>query len=145
MRSEDFSQGQACRAVSVSKDGATGWSKPVVDTALPDAVCFGSIHRYDENTILFSNIHTRLKIDSRVSVFGMRGTREPLGIRISIDDGGTWPVEPIYQANEAEYSDIFVKDRTIYSLYEQGWSEMNKYRTQSLKLARFNLQWIEDK
>jgi len=143
MRNEDFSQGQVFRAVTISRDGATGWTTPVLDRALPDAVCFGSIHRYDENTILFSNIHTDLKIDFKVTLFGMRGSREPLGIRVSHDDGKTWPKARIYQKDEAGYSDIFSHKGIIYSLYEQGWSKENKYRTQCLRLARFNLNWVE--
>ena len=144
MRNEDFSQGQVYRAITTSEDGAASWTKPELDRLLPDAVCFGSLHRYDEKTILFSNIHTDLITDFRVTLFGMRGAREPLGIRVSYDDGKSWPVARIYQQKEAGYSDIFVRDDVIYSLYEQGWRKNNKYRTKHLKLVRFNLEWVKN-
>src|SRR5262249_23178878 len=49
------------RIVTVSKDGATGWSKPSFDEALKEPICMGGIVRYstsppaDRNRILFCN------------------------------------------------------------------------------------------
>ncbi len=142
MRNEDASLGRIYRSVTVCEDGARGWTKPALDSELPDPVCFGSLCRYDEGTILFSNIHAVLKADFRFTVFGMRGPREPLGIRVSYDDGTTWPVSKIYCENEAGYSDITVRDGIILALYEQGWRKKNKYRTKYLKLSRFNMEWV---
>jgi sialidase-1 len=142
MRNEDYSLARVYRAVSISPDGATGWSVPRLDEQLPDALCFGSLHRYDEGTILFSNIHLELKTGFALRRLNLWGAREPLGIRVSYDDGKSWPVSKIYQHDEAGYSDINVRGGTIFSLYEQGWEKKNKYRTRYLKLVRFDLDWV---
>ncbi|MGV7929042.1 MAG: exo-alpha-sialidase [Spirochaetota bacterium] len=145
MRNEIFDSDRVYRAVSTSRDGARGWSRPAQDRGLPDAVCFGSLHRYDAHTILFSNVHRDLRVDWKLTLFKLWGPREPLGIRASFDDGKTWPVARIYRENEGGYSDIFVNRGVIYALYEQGWQKRNKYRTTCLRLARFNLDWVKDR
>ncbi len=145
MRNEIFDLDRVYRAYAISPNGISGWSAPQQDRGLPDAVCFGSLHRYDGNTILFSNIHYDLKTGIRLTFFKVWGAREPLGIRVSFDDGKTWPVARIYQSHEAGYSDIYVHKGTVYALYEQGWEKRNKYRTKYLKMARFNMAWIKGK
>ncbi len=144
MRNNEYSKDYAYRAVSISPDGATGWTESYLDTSLPDPVCFGSLHRYDENTILFSNCQYKLATSFSLLFFNLWGPREPLGIKVSFDDGKTWPISRVYQKDEAGYSDINVKNGIIYALYEQGWRKKNKYRTRYLKLVRFNLEWIKN-
>ena len=61
---------------------------------------------------------------------------------MSFDEGKSWPVSKIYQHDQAGYSDINVREGTIFSLYEQGWEKQNKYRTRYLKLVRFDLDWV---
>lgn len=142
MRNEEYSSDLVYRAVTISPNGATGWSRPVQDKALYDPICFGSLHRYDSNTIVYSGIHHRLKTNFALTFLNLWGPREPLGIRVSFDDGKTWPIEKICEKNETGYSDIFVRDGIIYLLFEQGWRKMNKYRTKYLRLYRFNLEWV---
>src|SRR5581483_4992340 len=51
------------RIVTVSRDGATGWSKPRFDDALLEPICMASIVRFskrpdhDKNRIVFANPH----------------------------------------------------------------------------------------
>ena len=72
--------GTKMRAVSISPDGSSNWSTPYFDEALNEPVCFGSLLRYDENTMLFVNPDTT---EGRT-----RGT-----VKVSYDDGKTWPVK----------------------------------------------------
>jgi sialidase-1 len=144
MRNEDFRLGHVVRAVSTSPDGAGDWTPVTLDPALPDPISFGAIHAYGGPTLLFANVHNGLEIDWRMTVFGYRGRREPLGIRVSYDDGASWPVAKILQRDEAGYVDLFARDGTIYALFEQGWRRNNHYRTKYLRLARFDLAWVED-
>jgi sialidase-1 len=144
MRNEDFRLGRVVRAVSVSPDGAHGWTSPRLDLSLPDPISFGSLQRYDERTILFANIHNGLVIDWRMKWFGIRGLREPLGIRASFDDAATWPVSRILARREAGYVDLAARDGVAYALFEQGWRRRNHYRTRTLMLARFDLTWLEN-
>ncbi|HDP81206.1 MAG TPA: exo-alpha-sialidase [Spirochaetes bacterium] len=144
MRNEIYDMDRVYRAVTVSRDGTKGWTTPALDTSLPDSICFGSIHRYDGKTILFSNAAGVLKTDHRLTFFDFRGPREPMVIRASLDDGKTWPFSRVYAPREGGYGDITVHKGTIYALYEQGWEKRNKYRTKYLKLARFNLPWVRN-
>ena len=54
------------RLVTVSPDGATGWSPPSFDDALLEPICMGGIVRYDpggKSLILFSNPHNLARED----------------------------------------------------------------------------------
>ena len=143
MRNEDSSQEQAFRAVSISRDGISNWSTPSLARALPDPISFASLHRFDSRTILFSNAASRLKLNFWPRLFGIRGPREPMAIRASYDDGKSWSHFRIYEREEGAYSDIAVRGTLVYILYEQGWRKENKYFAKYLKLARFNMRWLE--
>lgn len=119
------------RAVSFSKDGATGWTRPVFDEALNEPVCMGSIIRFPgKNTsrILFANPDSL-------------SDRRNLTIRMSNDEGKTWPVSKVLDAGRSGYSDLAVGiGGTIFCLYERGSSA--EHRVQFLTLAQFRLDWL---
>jgi Neuraminidase (sialidase) len=128
------------RAVSVSHDGATDWSDLRFDPQLPDPICMGSIFRYsqqpadDANRILFAKPHTP---NDRARV--------NLTVKLSNDEGRTWPVARSLEPGVSGYCDLAVAaDKTIYCFYERGSVDQNHYRTKSLCLARFNLPWLEN-
>ena len=65
-----------------------------------------------------------------------RGKRENLAIKLSRDDGETWPVNKTLEAGPSAYSDIAVlADGTVLCLYEKGTD---------IVAARFNLEWLTD-
>ena len=93
------------RAVTISETGYGGWPEPYFDKDLIDPLCFGSIGRYDKNTLLFVNCAS----DS---------SRTNLTLRASFDDGKTWRISHAL-APKAGYSDIAAgNDGKIYVLYE---------------------------
>src|SRR4029078_12012249 len=59
------------RLVTVSKDGATGWSTPKFDDALLEPICMGAIvllsteEKGGKNRILFCNPHNLAKADGK--------------------------------------------------------------------------------
>lgn len=118
------------RAVSVSPDGIQAWTTPAIDPALVDSGCFAGLVRYpgiNEETgtdgILFVNPNSSV-------------SREHLTLRLSTDNGKTWPHSKLIQLGGSAYADIAVgPDRTIYILYEKG-----PYN--HLTLARFTLDWL---
>lgn len=118
------------RAISVSKDGATNWSKPKMMDELDDPTCFGSVARltsddeYYTDRILSTNVN---------NVSG----RNNLVVKMSKDNGETWTQTKTIRANNAAYSDIAISNdkKEIYVLYEP-----NDLKT--LTLARFNLEWL---
>jgi sialidase-1 len=120
------------RAVSISADGATGWSKVRLDKALPEPICMGSIVRFsrktsgDKSRILFANPDNPKNRD-----------RKNVTVRLSYDEGKTWPVARSLEPGPSGYSDLAVgRDGTIYCFFERG------PRVESLCLARFNLDWL---
>jgi len=128
------------RGVSISPDGATGWSKMIYHTQLPEPVCMGSIIRLSEsprhkkNRILFANPHNP---DDR--------RRTNVTVKLSYDEGETWPVARSVEPGISGYSDLAAgPDGSIYCFYERGSVDTSHYRPAHLTVARFNLQWLTD-
>jgi sialidase-1 len=131
---------QRRRAVSLSRDGATGWSKLRYDPALPEPVCMGSLIRLtmrpgsDRNRLLFANPHNPVDRE-----------RKNLTVILSYDEGETWPVARSLEQGASGYSDLAAgPDGTIYCFYERGSTEKSAFRPRSLCLARFNLEWLTE-
>jgi sialidase-1 len=124
------------RLVTTSADGATGWSTPVFDDALWEPICMGGLVAYPEKpgTLLFSNPHS-LELDAEGKpIPGARGKRRNLSIKVSYDDGRTWPVNRMLEEGPSAYSDLAVlPDGTILCFYE---------RDKRLTVARFTLEWL---
>lgn len=119
--------GTGLRAISISPNGSSDWSTPYFDEALRDPICFGSLVRYDENTILFVNPDTT---SGRT-----HGT-----VKVSYDDGKTWPVKRELNPGRSAYADIAVSTvngiRQINVLMETDPGN-------TLTLYRFPLSWLE--
>jgi sialidase-1 len=64
--------------------------------------------------------------------------RVKMTVRLSLDDGKTWPVAKLLHAGPTAYSDLAVlPEGTICRLYEAG--KKSPYET--ITLARFPLEW----
>ncbi|MEZ5386671.1 MAG: sialidase family protein [Prosthecobacter sp.] len=124
------------KIITISPDGATGWSKPVFHEQLWEPVCMASIvaHPSKPGTLIFSNPHSLgLDKDGKEMPAG-RGRRQNLSIKLSRDDGKTWPVNKTLDAGPSAYSDLAVlPDGTVLCLYEAG---------QDIDCVRFNLEWL---
>jgi sialidase-1 len=142
------------RIVVTSPDGATGWGKPRFDDALLEPICMASIVRYtarpagDKNRILFANPHNLSRLDGK-EVAGKSRDRRNISIKVSYDEGKTWPVNKVLDPGYSAYSDLAVlPDGTILCLYESGRKsdEALKKSTSyaALTLARFNIEWVTD-
>lgn len=123
---------QMMRAVSSSKDGAKGWSAPKFDTWLSETVCMGSLLRLSRSAnggrsrLIFANPHNPGKKE-----------RKNLVVKLSYDEGATWPVYRVLEPGPAGYSDLAMgADGMIYCFFEKGPG------TKTLSLARFNLDWV---
>jgi sialidase-1 len=125
------------RAISISDDGATKWSKLKLDEGLPEPICMASIVRapsYDKSRIVFVNPNNPSGRE-----------RKNLSARISYDEAKTWPIVKTIDPGKSGYSDLAVaRDGTILCLYERGAAEKNMYHTRWLTVARFNLEWLTD-
>lgn len=124
------------KIITLSPDGATGWSKPAFHDQLWEPICMASItaHPAQPGTLIYSNPHTlKLDAEGKETPAG-RGKRENLSIKLSRDDGKTWPVSKTLDAGPSAYSDLAVlPDGTVLCL----WETKN-----DIQCARFNLDWI---
>jgi flavin-dependent dehydrogenase len=140
------------RLVTTSPDGATGWKKPEFDDALLEPICMASIVRYSlageaggRNRILFANPHWLERADGKAQPGGGRD-RKNVSVKLSYDEGQTWPVSKSLEAGFSGYSDLAVlPDGTILCFYERGSIDgKNNFATGRLTVARFNLAWLTD-
>jgi sialidase-1 len=139
------------RLTTKSRDGATGWSKPRFEASLLEPICMASIVRLstmadsNRNRILFANPDNLSRADGKEET-GQSRERRNLSIKLSYDEGETWPVNKVLEPGPSAYSDLAVmKDGTILCFYERrrtgGRTAANAAR---LTLARCNVEWLTD-
>lgn len=142
------------RLVTVSPDGATRWSRPRFDDALPEPICEGSLVRLSvqsagsRSRLLFANPRNLARADGAEAP-GKARDRRNLSVHLSYDDGQSWPAIKSLEPGDAQFSDLGVlPDGTILCLYESGQTEgqlsFAGHNVQFLTLARFNLEWLTD-
>ena len=136
------------RLITISADGATGWSTPRFDAALLEPICMGSLVRYSlataggKNRILFCN-PDNLQCANGKEVPGKNRDRKNLTVKLSYDEGQTWAVTKPVEPGWGAYSDIAVTPRgTILCFY--GTGAKSGFAGDRLTLARFNLEWLTD-
>jgi sialidase-1 len=122
------------RGISLSQDGGMTWSKVTIDPTLIEPVCMASLIRYtlspafNKNRLLFSNPATQ---DKRIK----------MTVRISYDEGKSWPVAKLLNSGPSGYSCLTVLPAMqIGCLYERG----ERSSTQKVTFARFSLAWLTD-
>ncbi len=129
------------RLVSVSEDGAAGWSTPRFDDALVEPVCMAGITRLDDTgSVLFvnpDNLDHAMTDPVRVNC-----DRKRLTAKLSTDDGGTWPVSRLIEEGPSGYCDLApLSDGTVLCLYECGVVS-RMYDDKCCMLARFDRDWV---
>jgi sialidase-1 len=121
--------GARCRTVATSRDGGATWSPLADEPALPDPQCQGTILRYTDpldgqrSRLLFANAASAAR-------------RENGTVRLSYDEGATWPVSRVIHPGAFAYSCLTVlPGGGIGLLYERdGYA--------AITLARFDLAWL---
>ena len=137
------------RLLTTSLDGATGWSKPQFHEQLLEPICMATMVRLSEapekNRLLFANPHNLSRADGK-EVAGKNRDRKNVSVKLSYDESATWPVSKTIEPGFSGYSDLAVaKDGTILLFYERGSTDgASIYKTGSLTVARFNLEWLTD-
>jgi len=124
------------KIITLSPDGATGWSAPQFHEELWEPVCMASIvaHPAKPGMQIYSAPHTLGRDAAGKEIPAGRGKRENLSIKLSRDDGKTWTVNKTLDAGPSAYSDLAVlPDGTVLCLYEKA---------NDIVAARFNLEWL---
>jgi sialidase-1 len=158
------SSGQRFRKISISEDGGETWSPLRDDPALPESQCQASLIRYDDDNDLPAKGEGRGGDGSRGA--GGKGSAgkesdrakdDPAAhgkavllfsnpavtkgrthgtVRLSTDDGATWPVSRELVPGDFAYSCLAVlPDRSVVCLYEaDGYKR--------IALVRFTIDWL---
>lgn len=136
-------------AVSHSRDGATGWTTPVLHKELYSPISFGTAVRLSgagdgrKSRLLF--VHPDSRGKTEVIRWSGARPRDTVSVRLSTDDGVTWPVSKVLEPGRSAYADLAVgRDGMIYCLVERGEIEGNNLNTRYLSVLRFNLEWLTD-
>lgn len=124
--------GDKLRKVAISRDGGETWSATQTHSTLIEPVCQASLLRHPatgdpaRDVFLFSNPATQT---ARTN-----GT-----IRVSRDEGKTWPVSRALYPGTFAYSCLAsLPDGSIGCLFERDG-------TKQISFARFTVEWVEGK
>lgn len=121
------------RMVATSADVGATWTPAQPDRTLIEPPAQASILRFTEarngngsrNRLLFSNPAS--------------ARRENMTVRLSYDEGATWPVSQVLHAGPAAYSTLVaVPDGRIGVLFERG----AKSAYERITFAAFTLEWL---
>jgi len=127
---------QGLRGTATSADGGATWTAIAHEQQIPCPKCQGSLLRHDDRRLLFSNPFPPEPKDGKPS-----GARVRMTVRLSNDEGKTWPFAKRLHEGPSAYSSLArLPDGTILCLYEGGV----KGAYESLRLARFSLEWLTE-
>lgn len=129
-------RGRGCRYVALSRDGGETWFREFDEETLPETPCQASILRValpasdgGGTGLLFSNPAPPGPVKARTD----------LAIRLSTDEGQTWPLSRRVTDGPAAYSCLAsLHDGTIGLLYETG----REHPYEKITFARFNGEWL---
>jgi len=122
--------GDKLRKIALSGDGGATWSATRIDPVLIEPMCQASLLRHPGNNdpskdvFLFSNP-------------GSQSARTNGTIRLSRDEGKTWPVSRVLYRGSFAYSCLAsLQDGSVGCLFERDGMK-------KISFARFTLDWIE--
>ena len=113
--------------IALSNDGGDTFAEPTPDKTLIEPVCQASILRHPGKLggVLFANPAST--------------KRENMTVRLSRDEGKTWPHARVLHPGPSAYSCLAVlPDGVIACLYERG----DKSAYDTITFARFGLDWL---
>ena len=127
------------RATARSRDGGQTWTDLQFDATLIEPTCQASFLRYTHARYTDAKMHgkNRLLFSNPAS----QDDRIKMTVRMSYDEGKTWPVGKLLNEGQSAYSSLAVlSDNTIGCLYERG----REHPYEKITFARFNLAWLTD-
>jgi sialidase-1 len=132
LNSRSTDRSKKFRGISYSADGGDTWTDFRYDNTLIEPICQASLLSHSDGDgsylLLFSNP-------------AETAARKNLTVRLSHDDGKTWPVSRPLHPGPAAYSNLAaLPDGNFACLYECG--KESPYET--ITFARFSMAWLTD-
>lgn len=130
------------RAVAISPDGISNWSRLQWAEDLWEPVCHAGLTRLagvpgHEKTLAFSNPDTAHKPEPRNALNFC--ARENLTVRVSLDEGRTWTARRVIEPGPSGYSALTsAPDGTIWCAFEHRTGD----GPSNISVAAFNLAWV---
>ena len=136
------------RAVAISPDGSSKWTTPKFQEELLEPICMANIIRWTsakdggKNRIVFSNPNNLERANAKP---GQGRDRKNLSLKLSYDEGETWPINKTLEAGPSGYSDLAIAaDGSLLCFYERTKvDDATKKRTAFLTVARISMAWME--
>ncbi|MEZ6048802.1 MAG: exo-alpha-sialidase [Planctomycetaceae bacterium] len=140
------------RLIAISPDGATNWGPVTAAEELHEPICMAGITRVQLPTadkpgiIAFSNPDNLERRDGQEAP-GKGRDRKNVSVKLSFDEGTTWPATRVLEPNGSGYSDLAaLGDGTILCFYERGSSDgQSNSSTGVLTVALFDADWVQAK
>lgn len=130
--------GQCCRAVAVSDNGGESWGPVSWDRTLNECPCQASILRHSSadsdgrSIVLFANP------DNAGERFGVI-ERTRMTVRLSYDEGRTWPVKKLIHGGPSSYSGLVrFPNGDVGLVFEGG----EAHRREWIRFCRLPLAWL---
>lgn len=124
------------KLITIGPDGATGWGAPAFRADLPEPVCMAGLvaHPTRPGMMVMSCPDSLPRDDAGAEIPAGRAKRRNLALRVSLDDGRTWPHVRVLEPGPSAYSDLAVlPDGTLVCLYEAG---------DAIVAARIPFDWL---
>jgi len=124
------------KLITVGPDGATGWGVPTFQADVPEPVCMAGLvaHPTRPGMMVMSCPDSLPRDDAGAEIPAGRAKRRNLALRVSLDDGRTWPHVRVLEPGPSAYSDLAVlPDGTLVCLYEAG---------DAIVAARIPFDWL---
>jgi sialidase-1 len=132
-KSENF------RLIAISRDGGKTLSSASPDRALIEPPAQASLIRFDAEGQKGQKEQNRPNRQHLLFANPASAKRERMTVRVSDDDGQTWPVARVIHEGPAAYSSLAVlSDHSIGLLYERG--ERAPY--EKITFSRFSFGWL---
>jgi sialidase-1 len=132
--------GKSRRAVALSDDGGETWGKVNWDPALNECPCQASLLHYGfaeadgKDRLLFANP------DVSGARYGLVN-RTRMTVRMSYDEGETWPVKRLLHRGPSSYSSLARLDSGDVGIVFEGGEE---HRREWIRFMSFSPDWLSD-
>lgn len=132
------------RLVTVSPDGISRWSKAIFDPALAEPVCEGALVGFADPREPTRQVLAFVNPDSlertQPGGGGHKSDRKNLTLKLSFDQGTTWPVSRVIEAGPSGYSDLCaLPDGNLLVAFECGMASSDMHDSAAIVVERVDV------